>query len=294
VKSVGGLGTRAGRSSVRSAAPVADPTHGPAAAPPDGLVGGAATVAHDDPSTRTRLVRSLLQDGPSTNAALAERLGVTTAAVRRHLDVLVEHGDVESSERRPYGPEGPRGRGRPARVFALTAQGRSGFGHAYDSLAADALRHMETQLGPQVITEFARARAQQLVDGYRAGVDAAAPAQRVTALAEAMTADGYAASASPAPSGHGEQICQHHCPVAAVARQFPQLCEAETEAIAALLGTHVQRLATIGQGDHVCTTYVPNVGAGLTSTSGASRTTGASSLTVPGTTTAAGNEGTRP
>jgi len=45
--------------------------------------------------------------------------------------------------------------------------------------------------------------------------------------------------------------------VAHVAEQFPQLCEAETQAFARLLGTHVQRLATIAHGDGVCTTFVP-------------------------------------
>jgi predicted ArsR family transcriptional regulator len=55
----------------------------------------------------------------------------------------------------------------------------------------------------------------------------------------------------------GEQLCQHHCPVQHVAEQFPQLCEAETQAFAELLGTHVQRLATIAHGDGVCTTFIP-------------------------------------
>ena len=54
----------------------------------------------------------------------------------------------------------------------------------------------------------------------------------------------------------GEQLCQHHCPVAHVAAEFPQLCEAETEAFGRLLGTPVQRLATIAHGDGICTTHV--------------------------------------
>ena len=53
------------------------------------------------------------------------------------------------------------------------------------------------------------------------------------------------------------QLCQHHCPVAHVAAEFPELCEAETRAFAELLGTHVQRLATIARGDAACTTHVP-------------------------------------
>ena len=59
------------------------------------------------------------------------------------------------------------------------------------------------------------------------------------------------------PSAAGEQLCQHHCPVAHVAEQFPQLCEAETAAFASLLGVHVQRLATLAGGAHVCTTFIP-------------------------------------
>ena len=42
-----------------------------------------------------------------------------------------------------------------------------------------------------------------------------------------------------------------------VATRFPQLCEAETEVFSRLLGVHVQRLATLAGGAHVCTTHVP-------------------------------------
>ena len=57
----------------------------------------------------------------------------------------------------------------------------------------------------------------------------------------------------------GEQLCQQHCPVSHVAHEFPQLCEAETEAIGRVLGRHVQRLATIAHGDGVCTTCIPDL-----------------------------------
>jgi predicted ArsR family transcriptional regulator len=84
-----------------------------------------------------------------------------------------------------------------------------------------------------------------------------APVDRAQALAVALTAEGYAATAS-ALSGGG-QLCQHHCPVAHVAAEFPQLCEAETAVIGRLVGTHVQRLATIAHGDGVCTTCIPAI-----------------------------------
>ena len=60
---------------------------------------GAPARGHDQP-TRQRVVRSILVNGPSTAAALAERLDLTPAAVRRHLDQLLEEGTVEAREPR--------------------------------------------------------------------------------------------------------------------------------------------------------------------------------------------------
>jgi predicted ArsR family transcriptional regulator len=204
--------------------------------------------------TRDRVARMILENGPSTTAALAERLGLTSAAVRRHLDALLADGLVEARERPAHGP---RGRGRPARVFALTDAGRDVFYQAYDDLALAALRFLDEQGGEDAVRTFARTRVADLEARYRRTVPAVPPATRVEALATALTADGYAATTRVAPAGAGVQLCQHHCPVAHVAAEFPQLCAAETEVFAALLGTHVQRLATIAHGDGVCTTHVP-------------------------------------
>ena len=205
-----------------------------------------------DESTRDRVARSILTHGPSSAAVLAERLELTPAAVRRHLDHLLDEGLVESREERVYGP---RGRGRPAKVFVLTDTGRHAFHQAYDDLAATAMRFIAEAGGEQAVAEFARRRVAEVEQRYRELVDAAPESDKTEALAQALTADGYAASTAEA--GHGAQLCQHHCPVAHVAEQFPQLCEAETEVFSRLLGKHVQRLATIAHGDGVCTTHIP-------------------------------------
>jgi predicted ArsR family transcriptional regulator len=215
---------------------------------------GSAPLDVAERGTRDRVARSILENGPSTAAALAERLELTPAAVRRHLDALFADGAIVSTTPRQ---RGHRGRGRPARAFAITEAGREVFHQAYDDLAAGALRFLAETAGAEAISAFAARRVADLEDRYRDRVNAVPQPDRPAALADALSADGYAASARPAPGGIGEQVCQHHCPVVHVAEQFPQLCEAETAAFARLLGTHVQRLATIARGDGVCTTYVP-------------------------------------
>jgi predicted ArsR family transcriptional regulator len=226
-------------------------------------------LATGERSTRNRVARSILDHGPSTVADLAGRLGLTQAAVRRHLDALVADDVVEAREQRIYGA---RTRGRPAKVFALTDCGRDAFDQSYDKLAADAMRWIAAREGgDEAVVAFARARMAAQAEAYRRAVEAAAPEQRTEALAKALSADGYAAAARSAPVG--EQLCQHHCPVAHVAEQFPQLCEAETEIFSQLLGTHVQRLATIAHGDGVCTTFIPKISKISESTHNASAST---------------------
>ena len=214
---------------------------------------------HGDQPTRERVVRSILVDGPSTAADLAERLDLTPAAVRRHLDHLLAQGALEARDPRP---NASRGRGRPAKVFAITEAGRDHFDQQYDDLALEALRYLAETGGDEAVHEFARRRVAFIEQGYLAVTEAEPELTPAEALARVFTGEGYAASVRSLPLLDGlaaaEQLCQQHCPVSHVASEFPQLCEAETEAIGRVLGRHVQRLATIAHGDGVCTTCIPH------------------------------------
>ena len=209
----------------------------------------------DDLSTRQRVARSILVNGPSTAATLAEQLDLTPAAVRRHLDQLVEDGEVEARDPRPGAV---RGRGRPAKLFALTERGRDSFEAQYDDLAVQALRFLAETGGEDALRAFADQRV-SFIEARFGDVLAEHPdLSPVEVLAQVFTDEGYAASTRSLPMA-GEQLCQQHCPVSHVAHEFPQLCEAETAAISRVLGRHVQRLATIAHGDGVCTTCIPDL-----------------------------------
>ncbi len=226
--------------------------------------------------TRERVLALLLELGPSTTAVLSDRLQLSPAGVRRHLDALLAECTVTTQEPRSLVL---RGRGRPARVWALSDAGHAAGPSAYDDLAAQALRFLVEQGGEQAVAAFAAARGRELEQRHRDRLAGVAPADRPAALAAALSDDGYAAATTgigpagpvgrsraheqspPGPQALGVQLCQHHCPVQHVAEQFPQLCDAETAALGRLLDVHVQRLATIAHGDGVCTTFIPLGGA---------------------------------
>ena len=67
-----------------------------------------------DARTRGRVRQAISEDGPLSASAVAYRLGLTPAAVRRHLNALVENCVIKEKE--PASTVN-RGRGRPARAY---------------------------------------------------------------------------------------------------------------------------------------------------------------------------------
>ena len=208
--------------------------------------------------TRARVLRAVSEHGPVTASSVGSLLTLTPAAVRRHLDALAMAGSIV--ERGATGPA-ERGRGRPARQWVLTAAGHDALASDYDHLAAQALRYLHEAVGPEAVADFAERRVSDSEHRYAGELAEVGPDpwERAQALVAMLNRDGFAASARPVGSGAlaGLQLCQGHCPVRFVAEQFPQLCQAETDAFSRLLGVHVQRLSTLARGQHVCTTFVP-------------------------------------
>ena len=209
--------------------------------------------------TQDRVRQTIAEDGPLTAADLASRLGLTPAAVRRHLDLLAENGSIEETE---PAAAGDRGRGRPARAYILSEAGHAGMESDYADLAASALRFLAEHAGADAVDEFAREHSAKFESRYAAqlasaGTDITARAQT---LATVLNADGFAASIRPAGEDMpvaGIQLCQGHCPIQHVATQFPAFCDAEAEVFSQLLGVRVQRQTTLAHGEHACTTFIP-------------------------------------
>lgn len=208
-------------------------------------------------TTRARVLADVSEFGPITISGLVARLELTETALRRHVDALAAEGLIEAHE----AASRPRGRGRPAKAWVVSAHGHSELRAGYDDLARETLRFLAEYGGRDAVGEFARRRARAMVQRW-AGENSEAAVEvgaRADALVEALNDQGYAATARPMDQAGltGIQICQGHCPIQDVAAEFPELCDAEAEVFSEVLGVHVQRLATLTHGGHVCTTFVP-------------------------------------
>jgi predicted ArsR family transcriptional regulator len=215
-----------------------------------------SSTTHDG-QTRRAIVQLLLESGSITAAEIGSRLGISPAGVRRHLDALIESGDAEANAAAAWQHAG---RGRPAKRYRLTPAGRAKLEHTYDDLASAAMRQLREIGGDEAIRTFARRRIDTILgdvenvtehddDAVEAGADR---------IADALSKAGYVTTTTRVGGPlRGIEICQHHCPVSHVAAEFPELCEAEQQAMSEVLGTHVQRLATIANGNCACTPHVP-------------------------------------
>ena len=207
---------------------------------------------------RDRLARELLKLGPITASDLADSLGISAVAVRKHLDDMSEKSLVKSHEIAPFGPAKPKGRGRPARVYSLTSEGRDFFENQYQSLAQEAVTYLATTFGDKAVKDFALSRANEMLKKYSLILNKAKDVtEKVEILTSALSIDGFAATTDKGSGPtHTIQLCQHNCPIAHVAEQHPEFCDAELDAFSQLLGVNVTRLSTIANGGNICTSLV--------------------------------------
>ncbi|WP_295109006.1 winged helix-turn-helix transcriptional regulator [uncultured Kocuria sp.] len=221
-----------------------------------------AVRSEQDDTTRSRVLSLVLAHGPISAAQIAKDLGLTPAAVRRHLDALEVELIIEVSPVRST----RSGAGRPARRYVVALGGHEQLGHDYLGLAREAIDTMQRVGGDELLRAFVVSHMDQMRERYRPQVEAAGDdvEDRLSALTAAMSRDGFVASHTTVtprgPKGvalRSAQLCQGHCPIQEIANEHPEFCEQETELISELLDVDVRRLSTMAAGAHVCTTHVP-------------------------------------
>lgn len=189
--------------------------------------------------TRREILELLKTRGPQTAAAIAEPLGVTTMAVRQHLYELRDEKLVEETSR-------PGAVGRPAKIWALTENAQRFFPDAHAELAVGLIGALRESLGPEAMDAVIAARARQQLESYRAAMaDCTSLPDKLSALAEVRTTEGYMATVEQ--DGDDLLFLEHHCPICAAARVCQGLCAMELDVFRDCLGPSVE----IERTDHI-------------------------------------------
>jgi predicted ArsR family transcriptional regulator len=217
--------------------------------------------------TRATIVEDLRRVEDRSVAELAERLGISEVATRRHLGVLEDEGLVAARTVN-------QGRGRPAARYQLTDDARRLFPQGHDRLASEMLDFLADQHGRDGLRSFLRWRMQRQIEGLRDAVTAEDLHDRLEQLAGALSAAGYEASVDA--EGGCFTLKQHHCAIEDVAREHPELCAYEAASFSKVLGRDVtvSRRETLAEGSRACVCCVqPRATAAGTSETGDGRAT---------------------
>ena len=194
---------------------------------------------------RAAIVEHLRQVGEATNAELAEHLGISEVASRRHVNLLEEEGFVSSRTVK-------QDRGRPAATYRLTDRARALFPQRYAAVAHELLDFITSERGREGVRDFLRWRLVRETAELGDVVTAEDLHDRLEQLAGALSANGYDARVTE--DGDGFELHQAHCAIYDVAKDHPEMCQYEAASFSKVLGGDVilRRRQTLAEGSHAC------------------------------------------
>lgn len=195
--------------------------------------------------TRWRLVTAIKKRGRMAVGDLAEELGITGMAVRKHLAGLERDGLVTSSLER-------RETGRPRYVYSLTPLAHELFPQSYHQIALDVLDDVGELYGPEEVKRVLSRRTERAEQRYGPHVDGKDAAARVAELARLRDDEGFLADWEQ--EGDSFVLREHNCPLLQVATAHPTACALELEMFRRLIpDADISRSHCQVDGQHVCT-----------------------------------------
>jgi predicted ArsR family transcriptional regulator len=183
-------------------------------------------------SGRQAVLDLVQRDGPVSADALADKLGLTTMAVRQHLAALEGEGLAEFAEE-------ARPRGRPVKLWRTTPEAAGKFADSHSALATDLIVQMKKAFGESGMDRILKLRTAEQERTYRAATGGARTLKaRLDKLAKIRSAEGYMAEVRR--DGEGFFFVENHCPICAAARLCSGLCREELALFKRVLGSDVE------------------------------------------------------
>lgn len=221
----------------------------------------AITAAFGDPTRRDIFLFAHEHDHGVTAAECAARFELHANVARHHLDKLASGGYLEVAVAKSAG-----GVGRPSKRYRTTDDAVhlavdvrqddilvALLGRALALLPADIAEHMAEEVGQ----EYGKAMAESLEPAatHRSFQGA------LHAVADALSAHGFAARAEQADDGDELQIVAEHCPFGDAVVEHPVICAVDRGIVKGMLSqlvgpTGADTASSMAQGDDVCVTHV--------------------------------------
>ena len=193
--------------------------------------------------------------GPQTAQALSNLLGLTSMGVRRQLEAAVDDGLVRFQD--------SAGKvGRPVRRWMLTDSGNARFPDRHAELTLDLIQGVRTLFGETGLEQLIALREEAGERAYRARLAGKLTLdERVAALAEARSLEGYMAATEPRIDG-SVLLHENHCPICTAAQACQQFCRSELDVFRRVLGPAavVVRIEHQLEGARRCTYLVSEPG----------------------------------
>ena len=188
------------------------------------------------PNTREQILELLQRSGSGLSAdALAQKLGISAVAVRKHLAALERDSLIMTElERRP--------KGRPTYLYRPTASAEELFPNDYANLATAVLEMIRRMDGEHKIDELFQHRAEALASELATRVRGTTLQERLQQVAQVLEEQGYMPEVIKLQEGREWYLLtEHHCPILQVAKVFQQACACELDVLLKLLRAKVKR-----------------------------------------------------
>lgn len=183
--------------------------------------------------TRRALLGKLKVRGALPSSVMANELGISSMAVRQHMQELENAGDVRSSDV-------SQGKGRPTKFWELTEFAERHFADRHRDLILDLLENLKDSLGAERMDQLLEKRGEGQIQTYSEKVSPLSTLlERVEALAQIRSEEGYMAEVQTSDDG----VCylvENHCPICAAAQSCAGLCATELEVFRKTLGEAVE------------------------------------------------------
>jgi predicted ArsR family transcriptional regulator len=202
-------------------------------------------------NTSQQILALLKRSGPGLTADdLAQRLGISAVAVRKHLATL-EREDLVMAElqRRPMG--------RPTYRYRPTASAQNLFPNDYANLATTVLQLIRRLDGEEKVDKIFQQRADLLATELAARVRGTTLQERVQQVAQILEEQGYMPEIIKLKDGRERYLLtEHHCPIFQVAKVFQQACTCELDVLLKLLQANVERCEHRMMGHPQCSYFI--------------------------------------